>query len=414
MSEQAVAALVEATQQLMLASQTQQQQLAQLNTEFSAAWRETNTAVQQLTKTVDDQRLAAEERFTIKRELMVQSGLKPATIQYQSAKKPAELYGWFRHVETVTQGAQIDLNTKTGKARVCGYFTGDLAAWWSMQDEDLLALPWPDFKKKILDAFGLFTAAEMTFSTLLTLVATRSSDYARYLQQFNSILSLLRQETPGVQSDRDKLTEVTMFRRGLPEALLPASAEYTGKDLGALQDHLRGRLTRDPLLAERCGYDANLNAPTPMDLGLGVVTPGVNAVTATPAATVATVGTNSNATVQTNFVRGRGRSRFRSFQPRRGQYYSRGRGNNNFRGYRPRFFSRGRSPARRRFSRFNSRGNTRSNSRSRDVSPNRRTQSRSRTPDPRSRQRMDMDVGPCFECGEFGHIARDCTRSKNY
>ena len=197
-----------------------------------------------------------------------QEGLKSASLSYFDGTKPLELYAWLAQAEAIARGSSIDLETPAARARIAGYFRGELQSWFATSSSTLLPLSWAAFKQALLNHYGLFTEKEAVLRAMLKLCSTRSSDYGVYMLEFNNLLAALYANTTNTtRSELETLVLLQLYRAGLPEVLSSLAAEYAGTSLEDLQAHISQRLARDGRLAQQARV-ADLTTPTPMDLSL--------------------------------------------------------------------------------------------------------------------------------------------------
>ena len=245
-----LAALCSTVQQLALSTQQSQQQMATL---ALGSQKALEAVSQSLTAQTQSQ------------------AFKAASIEHISGDQPGKLFLWFKKLEGLAASCNVNLDDPTVLARISGYFTGELGLWFATKTPALLRVPYLQFKQAILDHFGLYTSPEVAVMTLLSLTVRRATDYGRYLTEFNNILGLLHQDTTDQPSRLEKLYEISIFRKGLPQALTSVAAEYTGTEVEGLQTHIRNRLVRDSALAAAVKFTAGtLESPTALDLGLAV------------------------------------------------------------------------------------------------------------------------------------------------
>ena len=264
--------LVQLVTQLLQAQQaTQQQQgeaLAQLAGVVASSLSQSNQAMVKLGELVQDNKLAAEERFLVLQDNIRHQTLKPATIGSIDDEYPAKLLPWFAQVESVCKGSGIELNDNLVKTRVASYFKGGLRIWYDGVADQIIDLPYDKWKAKILEKYGIYNSPLLAVSALFTLVSKHHTNYGKLVHEFNSTLGLIRVEYAAhMDNVLVQLFLEVAFRKALPTPLSSVAAEYKGKGYVGLQDFIQERLIRDSKLAAEVGV-SSLDDPTPMDLGL--------------------------------------------------------------------------------------------------------------------------------------------------
>lgn len=365
---------------------------------LSQAVTQVNTGMVNISQAIQDSKLAAEERFVIEREDKKKDTVFQAPkLERQSGKDPKTLYAWFQQVETIAEGNNVSLEDSRVRARVSGYFDGELKGWYNTNatDKKLATIPWADFKKLVLAHYGLWTSKEVAGATLLKLCTTRHSNFSTFTVAFNNTLQLLINELPDSKGLITSFFVLTMYRQALPTPLISLAAEYTGDNVIELEDYIKNRLTRDSTLASQVGFSHTLSDVTPMDLGLSSVvgTTTVGTTTTTPAPPPS----RDSYDYEVNFNRSFGRGgRTPHPRGRGGRVSFRGRG----RGVRVRGSNRG----------FSSRGP----SRPRSQEPRGRSPSRSFNSPRRSNTPRPMNVDACHRCKKPGHWATECTAPSHW